>query len=217
MRRVSSRTGRPPKLSLPEIIEAARGIVDEDGVAKLTMRRLAQELGSTPMAVYHHVRDKEELLLLLLDAYAETNMLKPELPDDPRERVIVTALALHDSLVRVPWIVEVLTADDLFSHAALWYVERIVDGAVACGLTADQAVHAYRAIWYYTAGEIIIRRNADRRRAGDDRPTYRDRAFAELDGSAYPRLGEVGGRWADLTARDTFEPGLRALVTGLTS
>jgi AcrR family transcriptional regulator len=215
MRGVSSRTGRPPKISRPEIVGAARRIVDQDGVAKLTMRRLAQELGSTPMAVYHHVRDKEELLLLLLDDYAEANMLKPELPGDPRERVVVTAIAMHDTLARVPWIVEVLTADDLFSTAALWYVERIVDGLMACGLTAEQAVHAYRSVWYYTAGEIIIHRNASRRRSDDDRPTYRDRVFAELDPAAYPRLGEVGGRWAELTAQDTFEPGLRALIAGL--
>ncbi|MBO2453734.1 TetR/AcrR family transcriptional regulator C-terminal domain-containing protein [Actinomadura barringtoniae] len=212
---MSSRTGRPPKISLPEIVEAARRVVDTDGVAKLTMRRLAQELGSTPMAVYHHVRDKDELLVLLLDAYAEENMLKPELPDDPRERVVLAARAMHDSLVRVSWVVEVITADDLMSESALWYVENIVDGAMACGLTAEQAVHAYRAIWYYVAGEIIIHRKASRRRAADDRPTYRDRVFAELDGADYPRLAEVGARWGELTAQDTFETGLRALVNGL--
>ncbi|MCZ9344823.1 TetR/AcrR family transcriptional regulator, partial [Streptomyces sp. TRM76130] len=38
--------GRPPRISREEIVEAARRIVDEGGVDRLTMRRLAAEVGS---------------------------------------------------------------------------------------------------------------------------------------------------------------------------
>lgn len=41
-----------------------------------------------------------------------------------------------------------LTADDLLSTSALWFVEQIVDGLVECGLSSDGVVHGYRAIWY---------------------------------------------------------------------
>ncbi|MEU6620085.1 TetR/AcrR family transcriptional regulator [Streptomyces litmocidini] len=207
--------GRPPRISREEIIETARRIVDEGGVDRLTMRRLATEVGSTPMALYHHVRDKEELLVLLLDDYAARTLRRPELPADPRERVVVAAAAIHEALVACPWIVEVLTADDLMSTTALWFVEQIVDGLAACGLSPDRAVHGYRAIWYYTAGEIVVRTTAARRRAGDDRTTYRERAFAELDPHELPRLAQVADRWAPLTAEDTYLDGLRALVDGL--
>lgn len=207
--------GRPPRISREEIIETARRIVDEGGVGKLTMRRLATEVGSTPMALYHHVRDKEELLVLLLDDYADRNLRRPELPADPRERILVAATAVHDALAACPWIVEVLTADDLMSTNALWFVEQIVDGLVECGLSPDRAVHAYRAIWYYTAGEIVVRTTAARRRADDERATYREQVFADLDTSELPRLAQVADRWAPLTAEDTFQNGLRALVDGL--
>ncbi|MFI1717592.1 TetR/AcrR family transcriptional regulator [Streptomyces litmocidini] len=207
--------GRPPRISREEIIETARRIVYEGGVDRLTMRRLATEVGSTPMALYHHVRDKEELLVLLLDDYAARTLRRPELPADPRERVVVAAAAIHEALVACPWIVEVLTADDLMSTTALWFVEQIVDGLAACGLSPDRAVHGYRAIWYYTAGEIVVRTTAARRRAGDDRTTYRERAFAELDPHELPRLAQVADRWAPLTAEDTYLDGLRALVDGL--
>lgn len=135
----------------------------------LTMRRLAKEIGSTPMALYHHVRNKEELLVLLLDDYAARTLHRPALPADPRERVVAAATAIHDALASCPWIVEVLTADDLMSTSALWFVEQIVDGLAESGLSPEQAVQGYRAIWYYTAGEIVVRASAARRRAHDER------------------------------------------------
>ncbi|MEU5537929.1 TetR/AcrR family transcriptional regulator [Streptomyces sp. NPDC020362] len=207
--------GRPARISREEIIETGRRIATEEGVDRLTMRRLAKDIGSTPMALYHHVRDKEELLVLLLDDYATRTFRRPDPPADPRERVVVAAAVIHEVLAACPWIVEVLTADDLMSTSALWFVEQIVDGLVECGLTPERAVHGYRAIWYYTAGEIVVRTAAARRRAADQRPTYREQVFAELDPGEYPRLAQVADRWAPLTAEDTYLIQLRALVEGL--
>ncbi|MEU7019609.1 TetR/AcrR family transcriptional regulator [Streptomyces sp. NPDC046203] len=207
--------GRPPRISREEVVTTARRIVDAEGVGKLTMRRLAAEVGSTPMALYHHVRSKEQLLVLLLDDYAARALHRPELPAQPRERVVVAAAAIHEALAACPWVVEVLTADDLMSASALWFVEQIVDGLVAGGLTPERAVHGYRAIWYYTAGEIVVRTTAARRRADDDRATYREQVFADLDPGELPRLTQLSGQWASLTAEDTYLDGLRALVDGL--
>ncbi|MFI6867359.1 TetR/AcrR family transcriptional regulator [Nocardia sp. NPDC050406] len=212
MGRVSTRTGRPPRLSRDQIVAAARELVAAHGVEALTMRRLATELGATPMALYRHVRDREELLLLLLDDVAAT-MLRPDLPDDPRERMVVTAVAMHDTLARVPWIVEVLTGDEFLARSALWYAETIVDAAMACGGTEADAVYAYRSIWYYTAGELIIRATA--RRPADGRTTFREKVFADLDAEELPRLAALGERYPGLAALDTYECGLRALVAGL--
>lgn len=207
--------GRPPRISREEVVDTARRIIDAEGVDRLTMRRLATEIGSTPMALYHHVRNKEELLVLLLDDYATRTLQRPELPAEPRERIVAAAATIHEALAACPWIVEVLTADDLMSTSALWFVEQIVDGLVQCGLSPEQAVHGYRAIWYYTAGEIVIRTTATRRRTNDDRPTYREQVFAALDPNELPRLAQVADAWAPLTAEDTYVPGLRALVDGL--
>ncbi|MFJ8471270.1 TetR/AcrR family transcriptional regulator [Kitasatospora sp. NPDC094011] len=208
-------TGRPPRISREEVVGTARRIVAEEGVGKLTMRRLAGEIGSTPMALYHHVRNKEELLVLLLDDYAARTLRPVELPTEPRARVLAAAATIHRALDDCPWIVEVLTADDLMSTHALWFVEQIVDGLVACGLSLERAVQGYRAIWYYTAGEIMVRTTAAGRRAGDDRPTYREQVFAALDPAEYPRLAQVAGRWEPVTAQDTYRDGLNALVAGL--
>jgi hypothetical protein len=111
--------------------------------------------------------------------------------------------------------VEVLTSDDLMSDAALWYVERVIDAAVEVGLSPRQAVEAYRTLWYYTAGEIVVRATASRRRAEVAGPSHRDEVFSHIDADQYPRLAAVADEWSELTARDTYRTGLEALVAGL--
>ena len=206
--------GRPARISREAIVAAASMLVERDGVDALTMRKLADEVGATPMALYHHVRDKSGLLLLLLDHHAQA-VEEPVWPDEPREKLIAAAVTMHDVLAARPWVAEVLTSDDLLSVSALWLPEAIVDAAVACGLTERQAVHAYRSIWYYTAGEIIIRAGAARRRAAEGAPPYRDQVFAEIDAERYPRLASVAGEWVELAGQDTYREGLEALVAGL--
>jgi hypothetical protein len=82
------------------------------------------------------------------------------------------------------------------------------------GATPEEAVHLYRQIWYYTAGEILIRVRRERRLDEAESPTYREKAFARLDPGIHPRLAALSERWSDLTAEDTYVDGLRALVDG---
>ncbi|WP_218854789.1 TetR/AcrR family transcriptional regulator [Paractinoplanes atraurantiacus] len=202
------RTGRPPVTSRAEILTTARRLIDDDGWEKLTIRRLAAELGIGPTTLYHHVRDKEALLLLLLNEYAE-QAAPPDLPGDPRERVVAAAQALHDGLAEWPWAAEVLTVDGFVGRLrapALRLVEAILDGAVGCGLTREQAVDVFRTIWYYTVGEILVRARSARRG---------DITFTDFDPERVPTLAAIGERWPELVARDVYPEGLRALVGGL--
>src|SRR5215467_10891753 len=59
--------GRRRSLSQAEIVRAALALLDEAGMDDLTMRRLADKLGVKAASLYRHVRDKDELLVLLAD------------------------------------------------------------------------------------------------------------------------------------------------------
>lgn len=207
------RTGRPPRTSRAQILDAARLLIDRDGWTNLTVRALAKELGVAPTTLYHHVRDKRDLLLQVLDERAG-EVRHPQLPDDPRERITAAAEVIHETLAATPWIVEILTSDDLLGTSALWMVEAILAGALDSGCTDEQAVELYRSIWYYTAGEILIRSGSARRRADSEEPIYRDEVLRDLDAAELPRLAALADRWPALTARDTYSHGLRALVDG---
>jgi AcrR family transcriptional regulator len=211
------RTGRPPVTSRAEILAAARRLIDQDGWEKLTIRRLAAELGIGSTTLYHHVRDREELLILLLNEHFDQTM-RPDLPADPRERIVTAATAIHDSLAGWPWAAEVLTTDGFLGRlgaSALWMVETIVAGAIDCGCTAEQGAEVFRSIWYYTAGEILVRAHTAGRHAAAQRPTQHGPYFKALDASEMPRLAGIGEEWPSLAARDTYPQGLRAFVDGL--
>ncbi|RJO73834.1 TetR family transcriptional regulator [Nocardia panacis] len=208
------RTGRPPRTSRAEILAAAQRLIDRDGWQQLTIRRLAAETGTAATTLYHHVRDREDLLIQLLDHYAEA-IERPALPDNPRQRIRTAATTMRDALAAAPWIVEILTADDLLGAGALWMVEAMVSGALDAGCTEDEAVRLYRSIWYYTVGEILVRTRAGQRRERTD-PIFRDAVLhSRTTESEWPRLAALADRWPELAARDTYADGLRALVDGL--
>ncbi len=81
------------RLSRERVVAAALRIVDRDGLEGLTMRALGRELGVDPMAVYHWVANKDELLGLIVEAvYAEIPLDPALLPGgDWRERFAYAA------------------------------------------------------------------------------------------------------------------------------
>jgi AcrR family transcriptional regulator len=174
-------------------------------------------LGIGATTLYHHVHDKEDLLLLLLNEYAG-QIVQPTMPSDPGERIVVAATALHQALAAWPWTADVLTTDGfigLLGEPALWTVETIVAAAVDDGRTPEQAVEVFRSIWYYTVGEILVRAHSARAAANGTRPVPVDGFFGRIDAARLPQLAALGDDWPRLATQDTFRSGLQALVDGL--
>ncbi|MFI1013658.1 TetR/AcrR family transcriptional regulator [Streptomyces sp. NPDC020965] len=207
--------GRPRRLDPETIVATARRIIEEEGVAALSMRRVAKEVGSTPMALYHYVRDKDELLLLTL-AGVSAQFPRPELPADPRARLITAAVHMHQVLAQVPWVLKVLELGGLTDKQALWIAEEIIDSAMACGLSAGQAVATYRTIWYFVYGDLVFRASAARRAAEPDRKQHWPAMLTEEDAAELPRLTALAPRWEELQRYDIAEQ-LAAIVDGLLS
>jgi AcrR family transcriptional regulator len=69
-RREPPRRGPRPSLSLEKVVGAAVEIADREGLQALSMARVAERIGSTPMSLYRYVRNKDELLQLMIDAAA---------------------------------------------------------------------------------------------------------------------------------------------------
>jgi AcrR family transcriptional regulator len=99
-------TPRAP-LSRDEIVEAALRVVDRAGLDATSMRRVAEELGAAPSALYWHVRNKDELLQLVLDRVAgEVELPEPD-PEKWEEQLKTVAremrrvLTSHRDIARV--------------------------------------------------------------------------------------------------------------------
>jgi AcrR family transcriptional regulator len=103
------RRGSPgTALGADAIVGAGIAVADAEGLAALSMRRVAAELGAAPMSLYRHVRDKDELLLAMMDA-AIGELALPEPPDDWREGLEVAARALWSGFRRHPWLPSALS------------------------------------------------------------------------------------------------------------
>src|SRR5215831_8801154 len=82
------------RLSRATVAEHALKLADAEGLDSVTIRRLAQELGVTPMALYWHFKNKDELLLGIVD-HALTGVKATREPSDPWQhqlRAMVEAL-----------------------------------------------------------------------------------------------------------------------------
>lgn len=193
---------------------AARRIIERDGTDALTVRRLAAELGIGTTTLYRHVRDREDLLVLLLNEFAE-QALPGEPAGGPRDRIVEATSAIHDALASWPWAAEVLTVDGFLGRLgvpALRPVETIVAAAVEHGCTQRQAVELFRHVWYYTVGEILVRARSRQRPLDDADGTFLD---TDEDLSQVPTLAAIGDSWLEHEARDTYRAGLAAFVDGL--
>ena len=100
--------GRRPRLNRDELAASAVRIADQEGLAALSMRRLARELGAGTMSLYYYVRTKTELLMLVVDTVmAENHVPEGELPEDWRDALVVIACATRATLRRHPWVMDI--------------------------------------------------------------------------------------------------------------
>lgn len=99
------KSGQPAGLDRDKIIEATVRLLDSEGAAKFSMRRLAAELNVTAMSVYWYVDTKDDLLELALDAVFGTFPL-PDLSTetDWRDQLRELAAGYRALLVRHPWV-----------------------------------------------------------------------------------------------------------------
>jgi TetR/AcrR family transcriptional regulator, tetracycline repressor protein len=92
-----ARDGDRTRLSKSVVVDRGLALADAHGLEALTIRRLAQDLGVTPMALYWHFRSKEELLAALGDRVWE----EIDLDLDPEASWIDQLRGLVESLVRM--------------------------------------------------------------------------------------------------------------------
>ncbi|MDH6630563.1 AcrR family transcriptional regulator [Streptomyces sp. LBL] len=97
--------GQPSGLDRDRITEVSARLLDADGLAGFSMRRLAAELNVTAMSVYWYVDTKDDLLELALDAVmGELELPDPEADEDWRGQLRTLAHGYRAVLVRHPWL-----------------------------------------------------------------------------------------------------------------
>ncbi len=113
--------GPKPGLSLERIVDAGVRVADAEGLAGVSMARVAQELGASTMSLYRYVAAKDELLRLMVDA-AWGRPPPAEAGDDWRAALTRWARSFRDRIRRHPWGLQVpIAGPPLTPHAVAWF------------------------------------------------------------------------------------------------
>jgi DNA-binding transcriptional regulator YhcF (GntR family) len=107
-----ARRTRRPVVAEPQrdvVVRTAVEIADLEGLAGLSMRRLAAGLGSATMSLYRHVADKEELLLLMMDRVFAANPPPDPAPAGWRARVEAVCRLQWAMYRRHPWLAQAVS------------------------------------------------------------------------------------------------------------
>lgn len=203
------RPARRPRRRLDRdtIVAEAIRLVRADGIEAVTMRRLADELGTGPMSLYRHVEDRQALLVAMLDAVAQAIRLPPA-AGDPRSEITAVFTAVHDTLRRDHWAVLLIVGEKLAGPAILPAIERIFAALRAAGLSPRDTAVAYALLWHYTAGELLDRHHVTPE-------SYSQRMVRTVDPQAYPALSESLDALPPGPASDWFTESFQRILDGL--
>jgi TetR/AcrR family tetracycline transcriptional repressor len=206
--------GRPPVTSRADVLETALRIVDEQGLERLTMRRLGAELGVDPMTVYHYVPDKAALFDGLIErVFAEIQIPNPT--GDWKHDLRAIVVQARTALLAHPHTVILLGTRPPISEPAFALVEAITAILLAGGFTEEQAADGFDCAGRMLIGHTLA--ETGRPPGGDvsrGETEHRDAQAALADGR-YPALAAVQRAGVQHDPQRLFERALDGLLLGL--
>lgn len=134
-----------------DVVAKAAAILDDHGIADLTMRRLARELDVTPGALYWHFANKQQLLGAVADHVLAT---VGDVPAPWRTRIAAICGQLRDALLSHTDGAELVSASFAAGQsAAMAQIHAwLADAAAAAGVDVEHASLAARTVLYYVLG-----------------------------------------------------------------
>jgi TetR/AcrR family tetracycline transcriptional repressor len=198
-----------------QLVDAAIEVLDESGLAGLTLRQVATRLGVQAPALYWHVRNKRELLDLMADAII-TRTVPPEMhepaPGQPwwawltdRTTAIWLSLRTHPDSALV-------IAGNRPTWETLPHIERLLAILVGVGFPPAEALNSVIALGNLVTGCVL------EEQASANRPVEEDRdevmRVALHTGTRFPTLTAAAGAMGPNGPAD-FEYALRLMIAGL--
>lgn len=209
--------GPKPALSVERVAEAGIRLADADGLAAVSMQRVAGELGVTKMALYRYVPGKAELIALMVDTAAGP---PPELDEEPggwRAQLGQWARRLLAVLQRHPWLLDATVGPRIIGPNELGWLEQAVAALDGTGLDGGERIDAVVVILGH------VRTIAQQSRTPPGPPRHHAQpqlgtVIAELlrtHADRYPALAAAQGATGPGSQDTALEFGLERIFDGL--
>jgi AcrR family transcriptional regulator len=217
--------------SRAQIAAAAVQIADTEGFDAVSMRRVAQALDAGTMTLYHYVRNKDELVMLMNDTVmGEVLVPDGELPERWREAITTIASRSRAAFERHRWTLD-RVSDISIGPNGIKHFEQSLEAVRDTGLAAEERLSLISLVDEYVFGYSLRETIDFGGEVGDEQwpPGTLELFERELQSGAYPRISSLiadelhTDSVAEGTRRvmqiisqpDRFEQGLRQLLDGI--
>jgi AcrR family transcriptional regulator len=220
----SRRPASGPTPASERIVATAIEVADSSGLAGLSMRRVAAELGVATMSLYRHVADKDDLLLRMMDAVFGQFPLPADLPGDWRPRLETAARMLWSMFRRHPWLAPAMSVTRPQPvPAAVPYTEWVLNALDGQGLSLAVMLTTHITLFNYVRGtamnlELEAEAEAASGLTSEEWMDSQESAMRSILGTGrFPLLRQLTAMGYDFDLDELFEFGLQRLLDGLTA
>jgi AcrR family transcriptional regulator len=194
-------------------------IADRDGIAEVSMRRVATELGVATMSLYRHVAGKDELILFMIDA-AMTEL--PDVPSGDLRTSLTTVARRQWNLFKShPWLAAVISLSrPQLVPSGMRITDQIIGLLTRAGLSLQDSMYIYIMLFSYVRGvataiEPEVQAWRDSGMSVDEFMATQEEQFAAIVAGSMPHLARLADQDFDFDLDGLFEFGLARLLDGL--
>jgi AcrR family transcriptional regulator len=146
------------RLSRERVLHAAIAHADEGGLEAVTMRKVAEELGVAPMALYRHVANRDDLVDGMVDiVFSEIEL--PAAGADWKTAMRERAISVRDAMLRHRWAIGLMESRTNPGPANLRHHNAVIGSLRAAGFAMAMAAHAYSLLDSYIYGFALTKMN----------------------------------------------------------
>lgn len=207
--------GRPAKFTREQLQAAALALVDEQGLAGLSMRSLAGALGTGAMTLYNYVSEREELDILVVEAVIAEARWSPSAHEEWPDEVRAIATALWRAVRAHPEAIPLILTRRSRAPAVFEVTEAMLRALARSGRSGQPLLIAFRAV------SALIMGLAQSELAGPLALRAAESAeatiarFRALPRERFPHLIEIANAAAASDAESEFHQSLDLLIEGL--
>jgi len=201
---------RPKSLSTDQLAAAAIAVIDRDGLAGLSMRTVAGELGLSTMALYRYVRDRDDLELLVVEGVLRALDTTPPPAGQWQDQIKTMAERVRTAVAHHPGVVPLLLRHRHRSISTLRWSESVLGILTEAGFAGVDRVVALRGLISYVNGAVQLEHLGALSGAGTV-------AISELSPADFPLMAATAGVARTVGPDEEFAGGLAIVLRGLTA
>jgi AcrR family transcriptional regulator len=213
------RKGPKPGLDLDRIVSAAVKVAASEGIAAVSMSRVATELGSSAMSLYRYVAAKDELLALMVDAAFDEPVAPAPEGEGWRAGMARWAWTYHDALRRHPWVLRVPISGPPVTPNQIAWLEDGLRSLGGTGLAEGEKLSVILLVSGYVRNEASLAADLAAAAQGEQiMPTWSQQLARLTDAERFPALHAAlasGVFDQDDDPDDEFTFGLERLLDGI--